>query len=46
MRLPVDTNVVHFVSAGPAEPAIDFDTKAQKTDAKGVAVQQGDGAVP
>jgi hypothetical protein len=40
MRLPVDTNVVHFVSAGPAEPAIDFDTKAQKTDAKGVAVNQ------
>jgi len=40
MRLPVDTNVVHFVSAGPAEASIDFDTKAQKTDAKGVAINQ------
>ncbi|MGH8995618.1 MAG: hypothetical protein ACRDYB_06260 [Acidimicrobiales bacterium] len=32
MRLPVDTTTVGFVSAGPAEPAIDFDTKAQKTE--------------
>ena len=40
MRLPVDTTVVHFVSAGPTEPSIDFDTKQQKTDAKGVAVNQ------
>ena len=40
MRLPVDTSVVHFVSAGPAEPSIDFDTKQQKTDAKGVAINQ------
>ena len=38
MRLPVDTSVVHFVSAGPAEPSLDFDTKQQKTDANGVAV--------
>ena len=34
MRLPVDTSVVSFVSAGPAELSIDFDTKQQKTDAK------------
>jgi hypothetical protein len=27
MCLPVDTNVVSFVSARPAEPNIDFDTK-------------------
>ncbi|MGH8997651.1 MAG: hypothetical protein ACRDYB_16775 [Acidimicrobiales bacterium] len=32
MRLPVDTSAVNFVTAGPAEPALDFDTKAQKTD--------------
>ena len=30
MRLPVDTSVVRFVSAGPAEPSLDFDTKQQK----------------
>ena len=40
MRLPVDTSVVSFVSAGPPEPAIEFDTKQQKTDAKGVAINQ------
>jgi hypothetical protein len=40
MRLPVDTSVVSFVSAGPSEPALDFDTKVQKTDAKGVPVNQ------
>lgn len=32
MRLPVDTSAVSFVTAGPAEPAVDFDTKAQKTE--------------
>jgi hypothetical protein len=40
MRLPVDTSVVHFVSAGPSEPVVDFDTKQPKTDANGVAVNQ------
>jgi hypothetical protein len=40
MRSPVDTRVVSFVSAGPAEPTIDFDTKQQQTDAKGVADNQ------
>jgi len=29
MRLPVDTSAVSFVTAGPAEPAIDFDTEVQ-----------------
>jgi hypothetical protein len=42
MRLPVDTSVVSFVSAGPAEPSIDFETKQQKTDAKGVPVNRVD----
>jgi hypothetical protein len=27
MRLPVDTSAVSFVTAAPAEPAVDFDTK-------------------
>lgn len=40
MRLPVDTSVVHFVSAGPSEPVVDFDTKAPKLDPNGVAVNQ------
>ena len=35
MRLPVDTSAISFVTAGPAEPAIDFDTKAQKADDNG-----------
>lgn len=35
MRLPVDTSAVNFVTAGPAEPAIDFDTKLQKADENG-----------
>ena len=40
MRLPVDTSAVSFVSAGPPEPAIDFDTKAQKTDDSGLLINQ------
>jgi hypothetical protein len=40
VRLPLDTNLVSFVSAGPAEPTIDFDTKQHKTDAKGVTIDQ------
>ena len=40
MRLPVDTTVTHFVSAGPSEPVTDFDTKAQKIDPNGVPVNQ------
>jgi hypothetical protein len=41
MRLPVDTRIVNFVSAGPARPAVEFDTKQQKIHAKGVAINQG-----
>jgi hypothetical protein len=40
MRLPVDTSAVHFVAAGPPEPAVDFDTKAQKTDDSGTPIFQ------
>ena len=40
MKLPVDTSVTHFVSAGPSEPVIDFDTKQPKVDPNGVAVNQ------
>jgi hypothetical protein len=41
MRLPVDTtNVTHFVSAGPSEPVVDFDTKQPKVDPNTVAVNQ------
>ena len=35
MRLPVDTSAVNFVTAGPPEPAVEFDTKAPKTDEEG-----------
>ena len=40
MRLPVDTSAVNFVSAGPPEPNVDFDTKVQKTDDKGQGINQ------
>lgn len=32
MRLPVDTTTVSFVSAGVAEPVLDFETKAPKIE--------------
>ena len=35
MRLPIDTQTVNFVSAGPPEPVIDFDTKQQRVDSTG-----------
>jgi len=38
MRLPIDTAAVQFVSAGPAEPVLDFETRAPKLDANGRAV--------
>jgi hypothetical protein len=40
MRLPVDTAAINFVAAGPPEPALDYDTKAQKTDEEGRPVFQ------
>jgi hypothetical protein len=38
MRLPIDTVAVQFMSAGPAEPVLDFDTKAPRLDANGQAL--------
>jgi hypothetical protein len=35
MRLPIDTQAVRFVTAGPAEPVVDFETKTQRVDATG-----------
>lgn len=35
MRLPVDTAAVSFVSAGPPEPSISFETKSQRIDDDG-----------
>lgn len=35
MRLPVDTSAVNFVTAGPPEPAVDYDTKQQRADGDG-----------
>ena len=35
MRLPIDTVAVQFMTAGPAEPVLDFDTKAPRLDGSG-----------
>ena len=35
MRLPIDTVAVQFMSAGPAEPVLDFETKAPRLDGNG-----------
>ena len=35
MRLPIDTQSVRFASAGPAEPILDFETRAPKLDESG-----------
>ena len=35
MRLPIDTQNVRFASAGPAEPILDFETRAPKLDESG-----------
>jgi hypothetical protein len=40
MRLPVDTSAVNFVSAGQPEPAIEYGTKVQETDDKGLGVNK------
>jgi hypothetical protein len=36
MRLPIDTGSVKFAAAGPAEPVLDYETKAPKLDENGV----------
>jgi hypothetical protein len=38
IRLPIDTTSIKFAAAGPAEPVIDFATKAAKVDDNGVPV--------
>ena len=38
MRLPIDTQAVRFVTAGPAKPVIDFETKTQRVKASGRAL--------
>jgi len=35
MRLPIDTQAVRFVTAGPAEPVLDFETRSQRIDVNG-----------
>jgi hypothetical protein len=35
MRLPIDTVAVRFVTAGPAEPVLDYESRAQKVDESG-----------
>ena len=36
MRLPIDTTAVRFITAGPAEPVLDFETRIQRADVDGV----------
>jgi hypothetical protein len=38
MRLPIDTQTVKFAAAGPAEPVLDFETRAPKVDENGTAL--------
>ena len=37
MRLPIDTGTVKFAAAGPAEPALDYETRVAKLDENLVA---------
>ena len=36
MRLPIDTTAVRFITAGPAEPVLDFETRMKRADVDGV----------
>jgi hypothetical protein len=38
MRLPIDTVAVRFVTAGPAEPVLDYESRAQKVDESGQSI--------
>jgi hypothetical protein len=38
VKLPIDTTGMTFLAAGPAEPVIDFDSKAAKVDENGEAI--------
>lgn len=35
MKLPIDTGSVKFAAAGPAEPVLDYETRAPKLDENG-----------
>ncbi len=35
MRLTVDTTATNFITAGPAEPSVDFESKQQRLDENG-----------
>ncbi len=37
MRLPIDTTSVRFAAAGPAEPVLDYETRAPKLDEIGAS---------
>ena len=38
MRLPIDTASVKFAAAGPAQPVLDYETRAPRLDENGVAL--------
>jgi hypothetical protein len=38
MRLLIDTGSVKFAAAGPAEPVLDYETRAPKLDENGTAL--------
>ena len=38
MRLPIDTQIVKFAAAGPAEPVLDYETRSPKVDENGTAL--------
>jgi len=40
MRLPIDTGTVKFAAAGPAEPVLDYETRAPKLDENGTVANQ------
>ena len=35
MKMPIDTSAIQFVSAGPADPVLDYETRTQKVDQNG-----------
>jgi hypothetical protein len=40
MRLPIDTQTVKFAAAGPAEPVLDYETRAPKLDERDGTIQR------
>ena len=35
MKMPIDTSAIEFVSAGPPDPVLDYETRTQKVDMNG-----------